>query len=105
MVDQMQLRKGKTLPERQPLVAKDKEKEKRRTPSFLLAICARSVKEKVSLLRRAPRFVPSKGFIRNPTCPGEGAECQPVLNNKVVRCLGKIEWEFDLLPAEIISYR
>lgn len=49
MVDQMQLRKGKTLPERQPLVAKDKEKEKRRTPSFLLAICARSVKEKVSL--------------------------------------------------------
>ncbi len=29
MVDQMQLRKGKTLPERQPPVAKDKGKEKR----------------------------------------------------------------------------
>lgn len=28
MVDQMQLRKGKTLPERQPPVAKDKGKEK-----------------------------------------------------------------------------
>lgn len=28
MIDQMQLRKGKTLPERQPPVAKDKGKEK-----------------------------------------------------------------------------
>lgn len=30
MVDQMQLRKGKTLPERQPPVAKDKGKDKRK---------------------------------------------------------------------------